>query len=146
MIPLIVLAAAFLIFRATGWLGFTVFADSFTCLRWALAMMFLLTASAHWGKRRPDLVRMVPPAFPAPGALVTVTGILEILGAIGLMFHPTSRVAAICLAVLLIALFPANAYAARHHLTIGGRAVPPLVPRLLLQVLFLACLIAVAWV
>ena len=144
MIPLIVLAAAFLIFRATGWLGLAFFADNITCLRFALAAMFLLTASAHWGKRRPDLVRMVPPAFPAPEALVTVTGILEVLGLIGLMLHATSHAAAICLAILLLALFPANAYAARHHLRIGGRPVLPLVPRLLLQMVFLACLIAVA--
>jgi uncharacterized membrane protein len=144
MIPLIVLAAAFLICRATGWLGVAFFADNITCLRFALAAMFLLTASAHWGKRRPDLVRMVPPAFPAPEVLVTVTGILEILGAAGLAFHPTAHAASVCLAILLLALFPANAHAARHHLTIGGRPVPPLVPRLLLQGVFLACLIAVA--
>jgi uncharacterized membrane protein len=144
MIPLIVLAAAFLIFRATGWLGVAVFADNIVCLRWALAIMFLLTASAHWGKRRPDLIRMVPPAFPAPHALVTITGVLEILGAIGLTYHSTAHAAAVCLAILLLMLFPANAYAARQKLTIGGRRVPPLFLRLVIQLVFLQCLIIVA--
>jgi len=50
-------------------------------LRLALSGMFLLTASAHWGKRRPDLIRMVPSVFPRPDLLVTFTGVLEILGA-----------------------------------------------------------------
>src|SRR5580658_891270 len=100
--PFVVLLASTLVLRAIGAIAGVTLLDSWIiCLRGGLASMFLLTASAHWGSRRPDLIRMVPPAFPAPGALVTVTGILEILGAIGLMFHPTSRVAAICLAVLL---------------------------------------------
>lgn len=47
--------------------------------------MFLLTASAHGGKRRRDLIVMVPPAFPRPDVLVTTTGVLEIVGAVGLM-------------------------------------------------------------
>jgi uncharacterized membrane protein len=44
--------------------------------------MFLLTASAHWGKRRRDLIRMVPGVFPQPDLLVTLSGMLEIVGAI----------------------------------------------------------------
>jgi hypothetical protein len=32
---------------------------------------------------RADLVAMVPSAFPAPGLLVTFTGILELAGALG---------------------------------------------------------------
>lgn len=144
MIPLLVLVILSLVFYAVGLAGVSAFADPFACLRYALAIMFLVTASAHWGKRRPDLVRMVPPGFSRPDVLVTVTGILEILGAVGLVLHPTARISAICLAILLLALFPANAYAAKNKLTIGGRPVPPLPIRLLLQLLFILCLIAAA--
>jgi len=49
-----------------------------------LAGMFFLTASAHWGRRRADLIRMVPKNFPRPDFLVTLTGTCEILGAIGI--------------------------------------------------------------
>jgi len=60
MTPLFVaLIGGFILFRA---LGFVVpwFADWQHALRAALGLMFLLTASAHWGKRRPYLVGMVP--------------------------------------------------------------------------------------
>jgi uncharacterized membrane protein len=145
MIPIFVLLVAFIVFRAAGFAGVHFFADEFTCLRFALAAMFFLTASAHWGRRKPDLIRMVPPAFRFPELLVAITGILEILGAVGLIFRPTSRISAICLAVLLVAMFPANVRATREKLTIGGRPVPALRIRLPLQLIFLACLIAVAW-
>jgi uncharacterized membrane protein len=112
------------------------------CLRGALALMFLLTLSAHWGKRRPDLIRMVPAAFPRPDLIVTITGVLEILGALGLLFPATASAAAVCLAVLLIALFPANARAVRQRLTIAGEPATPLLLRTLLQIVFIAALIA----
>lgn len=67
--------------------------------------MFLLTASAHWGKRRPDLIRMVPPSLPRANLLVTITGLLELLGPIGLLCPMTLRVTCLCLAALRVALF-----------------------------------------
>jgi uncharacterized membrane protein len=108
MAPLIVLIVASAAFWLAGSLGVTIFQHSRTVLRTALGLMFLLTASAHWGRRRRDLIRMAPPLFPRPDLLVTVTGLLEISGAIGLFIPGTARAAAICLALLLIALFPAN--------------------------------------
>jgi uncharacterized membrane protein YphA (DoxX/SURF4 family) len=50
--------------------------------------------------------------FPRSDLIITATGILEILGAIGLMVPRTWRAAALCLVLLLVALFPANVYAA----------------------------------
>ncbi|WP_411503715.1 DoxX family protein [Brevibacillus centrosporus] len=103
--------------------------------------MLLLTASAHWGAKRPDLIRMVPPIFPKPGLIVTATGLLEIAGAIGILFPATSQATSIGLAVLLVAMFPANVRAASEHLTIGGRPVPKLPLRIVLQVVFLAAVL-----
>lgn len=87
---------------------------------------------------------MVPSAFPRPNLLVTITGVLEILGALGLFVPETARVACICLALLLIALFPANVRAAHEHLTIGGRPVPGLVVRGFMQLVFIGTLLAAA--
>jgi uncharacterized membrane protein len=95
--------------------------DWLTSLRLALAGMFLLTASAHWGERRQDLIAMVPPAFPRPDLLVTVTGVLEIIGAVGLMLSIAAPYAALGLCFMLMAVFPANFHAARQHLSIAGR-------------------------
>jgi len=144
MVPLVVLVISFLILRGLGWVGVAALNDVNLPLRIALCLMFLLTASAHWGKGRVDLIRMVPPMFPKAGLIVSVTGCLEILGAIGLVIPLTARLAAVCLAILLVALFPANVRAARMRLTILGRPVPSLIPRTVIQVIFISALIVVA--
>lgn len=144
MAPLIVLIVASAAFWFAGRLGATIFQHTSTVLRTALGLMFFLTASAHWGMRRRDLIRMVPPMFPRPDLLVTVTGLLEILGAIGLFIPNTARAAAICLALLLIALFPANIHAARERLAIAGQPVPGIPLRTGIQIVFIAALAGAA--
>jgi uncharacterized membrane protein len=143
MVPFIVLIALFVLLSALGY--FHVFASNgwWTSLRLALSGMFLLTASAHWGKRRRDLIQMVPPVFPRPDLLVTGTGVIEIVGVIALMIPSVAHYAALGLSLLLIAVFPANVHAARQRLTIAGRQVPTLWPRTLLQVVFFIATVAV---
>ena len=114
-----------------------------TALRIALAIMFLFTASAHWGKRRGDLIRMVPAALPRPDLLVTITGFCEILGAAGLLIPKIAPVAALGLTLLLIALFPANVRAARQAISIGGRPATPLPARTVIQLVFLTATVSV---
>jgi len=81
--PFIVLITLFVLFSIAGYFHLPVSNGWWTSLRLALSGMFLLTASAHWGRRRADLIQMVPPVFSRPDVLVTVTGIFEILGAWG---------------------------------------------------------------
>ena len=144
MVPFVFLIASFILLSVLGHFGLPYWYSWRTSLSLALAGMFLLTASAHWGKRRRDLVRMVPPVFPRAEMLVTATGILEILGAVGLLFPIVARFAASGLSLLLIAVFPANVRAARHHMAIAGRPVPGLLSRTLVQIVFLAATVAVA--
>ena len=145
MIPLIVLAVLTVAFTLAGRVGLPYSWGWWASLRMALAGMFFLTASAHWGKRRPDLIRMVPKVFPRPDLLVNITGILEILGAAALLYRHTARLAALGLCLLLLCLFPANVRAAREKLTIGGRPVPALLPRAAIQVVFVAATLAVVF-
>jgi uncharacterized membrane protein len=140
MAPLVVLLGAFLAFVALGIAGVHFFAPWPNALRFALLAMFLLTASAHFTKMRADLQRMVPPAFPNPGLLVTLTGLLELAGAVGLLFAATRPVAAHCLIALLVAMFAANAHAASAGLMVGGRRAMPLLPRAALQILFITAI------
>jgi len=144
MVPLIILLASFAVLRGMGLLGVTVLNNWDLPLRVALFLMFLVTASAHWGRGRADLVRMVPPAFPRAGAIVTITGLLEILGAVGMLFPVTARAAAICLAILLVAMFPANIRAARERLTIMGRPAASVPVRGAMQLIFISALLATA--
>jgi uncharacterized membrane protein len=118
-------------------------------LRWALAAMFLVTGSAHWSWLRPDLVRMVPPSLPHPELLVTISGLAEIAGALGLLVPRLAPLAAGGLVLLLVAVFPANVRAAQEHLTLDGRPMPGLLVRTLMQIVLIALVIvagfAPAW-
>jgi len=143
MAPFVVLIVLFARLSVLGHFQLPVPYGWWTSLRLALSGMFLLTASAHWGKRRPDLIRMVPTIFPRPDLLVTVTGILEVLGAVGLMLPTVARYAALGLSLMLLAIFPANVHAARKRVTIAGRQVEALFPRTLLQIVFLTATVAV---
>ncbi len=138
MAPLVVLVVVTLLARLAGQLGVAPLRDWAAAARVGLAVMFCFTAAAHFNNLRADLVRMVPPQVPNPGFMVTFTGVCEILGAIGLLVPRTRRVAAVALIVFLIAVLPANIHAARSGGTIGGAPVTPLVPRVALQVLFIA--------
>jgi uncharacterized membrane protein len=140
MIPLFVLLASFVFFLLLGRAGIGYFHGWQHALRASLGAMFLLTASAHWGKRRADLIAMVPSIFARPAFLVTLTGILEIIGAVALQIPKLASFAATGLFLMLIAIFPANVFAARHRLTIDGRPVPALLPRTIIQILFLVAL------
>jgi uncharacterized membrane protein len=86
------------------------------------------------------MVRMVPPSVPNPELMVTFTGICEILGAIGLLIPRTRRLAAVALIVFLLAVLPANIHASLSGVTLRGAPPTPLVPRILLQLLFIALL------
>lgn len=144
MAPAILLIGATLVFRGLGALGVGAFDTWVDSTRVALALMFLFTAAAHFNRMKDDLIRMVPPSFANPRALVFATGALEILGAIGLLVPATRRLAAWGLALMLLALFPANVSAARRHLTLRGKPVTPLSIRLPIQILFLAACLWVA--
>lgn len=73
--------------------------------------------------------------------VVTVTGVLELLGAIGLLWPRTARYAGIGLAALLVVMFPANIVAAREGLIVAGIEATPLWFRFLAQVAFISLLL-----
>jgi uncharacterized membrane protein len=117
MAPLITLLAGSIVARIVGWLGWfgKGYVNSWTAaIAVGLAAMFVLTGVAHFAPpMRRDLIAIVPPQLPAPGLLVTVTGVLELLGAAGLLLPVTRLAAAVCLLALMLAMFPANVYASR---------------------------------
>lgn len=110
----------------------------------ALACMLLLTASAHFTTMRGHLVASVPRMLPAPGFLVTVTGVLEILVAAGLLVPAVRPWAAWLLAALLVVMFPANVRAARKRLPLGRGTAMGVRRRGLIQVAFLVAAVAAA--
>ncbi len=137
MVPLGVLLVSLLVFRSLGALGVEPLSDWRNAAAGALALMFLFTASAHFTGTRRDLISMVPAALPRPELLVSVTGVLEVLGAIGLLVPATRSVAGMGLILLLVAMFPANVAAARKGVPLRGRPPTPLPLRLFLQLVFI---------
>ncbi len=85
--------------------------------------MFIFTATSHFSSLGHEMAAMIPP--PLTGALwvIYVTGVLEFAGAIGLLTTRWRRPAAWGLLALLVAMFPANVYAALTGVSLGGN--PP---------------------
>jgi len=142
MLVLLVLVIALLVFRGLGALGLSTFDTWMASTRFALSAMFLFTSTAHFNKVRHDLVRMMPAVFPNPMPLVYLTGVCEILGAIGILLPQTRPLAGFCLLVFLLAILPANIKAARERVTIAGRPATALWLRIPMQILFL---VLISW-
>jgi len=122
MAPLVALVVGTLAARLIGWLGVDYVSSWPSAVAVGLALMFLVTVTAHFvNPLRRDLIAIVPPRLPLSGPvarhvrglLVTITGVLELLGAAGLLYAPTRAAAAATLGVLMVAMFPANVYASR---------------------------------
>jgi uncharacterized membrane protein len=114
MAVLLSLVLGSLVARVVGWFGVD-YVDSWpAAIAVGLALMFTMTGVAHFvpGMRR-DMIAIVPPRLPKPALLVTVTGVLELLGAVGVLYPPTRVAAAVCLFALMLVMFPANVYASR---------------------------------
>jgi uncharacterized membrane protein len=142
MAPLIVLLVSWPVVRLIGFASSWHGANSWSgALRFAFALMFFFTAGSHFHPRtRGDLIRMVPDWLPARALLVTLTGVFELIGAVGLLLPWFAPAAAYGLMLLLVAMFPANVHAARTGLEIAGRRASPLVWRLPLQIFWIASL------
>lgn len=142
MAPLIILVAVTAALRFAGARRWLTVPSLAAALRGGLAAMFLVTGGSHFIGMREAMIAMVPPSLPSPETLVTITGVLEILGAIGLLWRRTTQHAAVALGVMLIGMYPANVYAATHGLQTEW--LDNLIPRTVLQLVFLAAAIVVA--
>ena len=144
MAPLITLLVGSLVARIVGWVGVGYVDGWAAAIAVGLAAMFVMTGFAHFAPAmRRDLIAIVPPRLPAPGYLVTVTGLLELLGAVGVLVPATRVAAAVCLLVLMLALFPANVYASR--MPDPPKSMTTRLPlRTAMELVFLAAAVAVA--
>jgi uncharacterized membrane protein len=141
VLVLLVLIISLVVFRGLGALGVSAFDTWAASTRYALAVMFLFTSTAHFSKIRHELARMMPSIFPNPMALVYFTGVCEILGTLGILLPRTRSLAGLSLCLFLLSVLPANIKAARASLTVGGRLATALWLRIPLQILFIALIL-----
>lgn len=92
--------------------------------RVGLSLFFLVTASAHFTSTQ-GMATMVPPSIPYRVALIYVTGVLEVLGAIGMWIPRLMRLTGFLLILLLIGLLPANIFSAINRVEYGGHGAGP---------------------
>lgn len=85
----------------------------------ALATLFALSGSAHF-VFRDAMALAVPQWLPHRDLLAVTSGILEVLGAIGLLVPAYREVSAWCLIGLLVAVFPANIWMLVSARAAGG--------------------------
>jgi uncharacterized membrane protein len=137
MAVLLVLLVSWVVFRAVGGLGVGWLATGQASADYALALMFVMTGSAHFTSMKRDLECMVPPIFPRPMWIIYATGVLEFLGAAGLLVPKVRSLAGGCLMVLLVAMFPANVRAARERVALRGKPATALWLRLPMQIFFI---------
>ncbi|MFD6104212.1 hypothetical protein ACFWFQ_16265 [Nocardia salmonicida] len=144
MITLVALIGSLVVFRTLGALGVTRFASWPVSAAHALAVMLVMTGTAHFVPASvtvmpnyADMVAMIPPFVPFPGVMVLASGVLELLAAIGLILTRTRWLAGWALVPLFLLLLPANIYAALDDIPFAGEPASPLWQRIPEQILYI---------
>ncbi len=93
--------------------------------RWSVSLAFLIAGSLHFIATDTEM-QLVPAFLPWRRGLVLLSGVAEIVGALGLLHPRTRRPATYGLAALLVAVFPANINHAVNNIQIGASPAPAL--------------------
>jgi uncharacterized membrane protein len=138
VVVLFILVLSCLIFRGLGFAGISAVATWQAAARDALSLMLVFTGVSHFTFMKEDFVRMMPASIPWPRAMVYLTGVCEIAGAVGLLFPEFRRAAAYALITFFLAVLPANIHAARAGVTLRGKPATSLWLRIPMQILLIA--------
>jgi uncharacterized membrane protein len=108
-------------------------------MRLALAAMFVFTGSAHFFATD-AFAQSIPEFLPLRREAILISGLAQFAGAIGLLIPRLHHLAGIGLALMLLAVFPANINVALNNLQIEmfPREAAVQWARLLLQPIFIA--------
>jgi len=110
--------------------------------RIAMSIMLCFTAIGHFAFTK-GMSMMIPQFIPFKTSLVHLTGLFEILLAIGLLIPKLKVVSGWTLIIFLLLILPANIYASIHNIdyqkgTFDGNGLSYLWFRIPLQFLFIA--------
>lgn len=108
----------------------------------AMGAMLMFTAVAHF-VFTDGMTQMIPDFFPLKKELVYLTGILEMLFAVGLLIPRTKTTSGWILIVFFLAILPANIKASMENINyqtgeLNGNGIEYLWFRIPLQLLFIA--------
>lgn len=119
MIFFALIAFVTLLAALAGRLGVRALRDWRACMRWGLALALIFTGVDHLVTPQRYLA-MMPGFVPFHGAVVFLTGLCELAGAIGLLVPQLRWIAGVMLAVYFVAVFPANIKNALEGLSVEG--------------------------
>jgi len=142
-IPLLVLLLSIRAFFMLGQRGYKQFGISQVLLRVVVALPLVASGIFLHFLKTSVSASIVPPIFPARPFLVVLTGILEIAGAIGLFIPPLRRHTALWISILMVAVFPANIYAAGQ--LVDGLQFPSVPVRLTMQIVYIALVLVAGY-
>jgi uncharacterized membrane protein len=95
-----------------------------TRARVGLSLFFIFTAIGHFIKTE-EMAAMLPSFVPNRVEIIFVTGIFELLGAIGVWIPRLMRITGLCLILMLIGFLPANIYSAINRVDFCGHESGP---------------------
>ena len=111
-----------------------------TRARIGLTLFFLFTGIGHFIRTEP-MAAMLPPSIPYRVELIYLTGVFELLGAVGVWIPKFMKITGVCLILMMLAVLPANIYSALNRVEFGGHEYGPIY--LLVRVPFQ--LFVIAW-
>jgi uncharacterized membrane protein len=117
--------------------------DARSAAAMGLGILFVFTGTGHF-VQTDAMSEMLPAWIPVRVPLVYLTGVLEFAIAAGFFLRRTRRFTGWIAASVLVLFFPANIYAAIHHIPMGGHAWGP-VYLLIRAPLQIAILLWVYW-
>ncbi len=92
--------------------------------RTGLTLFLLFAALGHF-IRTDAMALMLPASVPYRTELIYMTGVFELLGAIGIWIPRLRRLAGFLLIIMLVGILPANIYSAFNYVEFGGHQYGP---------------------
>ena len=92
--------------------------------RVGLSLFFLFTSIGHFIKTE-AMAEMLPPSVPYRTGLIYLTGILELLGGVGVWIPGLTRLTGLLLILMLMGILPSNIYSAMNRVDFGGHGAGP---------------------
>jgi uncharacterized membrane protein len=96
-----------------------------TRARIGVSLFFLFTGIGHFIRTEP-MAAMLPPSVPYRVGLIYLTGVFELLGAVGVWIPKLMKITGVCLILMMLAVLPANIYSAFNHVEFGGHEYGPI--------------------
>ena len=92
--------------------------------RVGVTLFFIFASIGHF-IRTEAMAEMLPPSVPYRIELIYLTGVFELLGAIGVWIPRLTRITGLLLIIMLLGLLPANIYSAFNRVEFGGHGSGP---------------------